>query len=270
MDTQYYEAMLRNHQGGSRGAEASWDDRAKSFGLEQKRSGMDNSGKITELMLKKGLLEGFDVLDVGGGTGRYAVPFAVHAQEVTVTDISSQMLECTRENAEGAGRANLRYEKLNWEEADLKALGWEKRFDLVFASMCPAVRSKSGMDKMSAASRGWCQINQLIEMTDNITQKLAQDLEVEKRYDPHNDRDAVQGIFNLLWLQGFEPEVTYLRETGQQLLSVEDAVQRYARRFGQASEMKGLNLKRLLESYADRDTITVDNRTMLTMILWKA
>ena len=43
LDEQYYEAMLRNHQRGRHDAEASWDDRAKSFGLEQKRNGMDNS-----------------------------------------------------------------------------------------------------------------------------------------------------------------------------------------------------------------------------------
>jgi len=270
MDTQHYEAMLKKHPGGGKSAEASWDSRAKTFGMQQKLHGMDNSGEVTSFLLKKGLLEGADVLDVGGGTGRYAIPFAAHAREVTVTDISAQMLECTKENAEAAGRSNLRYEKLNWEEAELRALGWEKRFGLVFASMCPAVRSKAGIDKMSAASGGWCHINQLIEMTDNISRKLAQELEVEKQYDPHNDRDALQGTFNLLWLKGYEPEIAYLREAGQQLLTVDEALSRYSRRFGAAAELKGADLKRLLEGYSQGGRVAVDNGTTLAMLLWKA
>ena len=269
MDTQFYEEMLRKHPRGNRDAEALWDSRAKSFDMGHKRSGMDNSEKVAQHLLEKGLLTDFDVLDVGGGTGRYAVPFAAHANTVTVADISTGMLECAKENAESARRGNLQYRKLSWDDADLKALGWEKRFDLVFASMCPSVRSKAGIDKMCASSKGWCQINQLIEMTDSISQKLTQDLELEEKYDPHNDRDAVQGTFNLLWLQGFDPEITYLKEAGRQVLSIEEAVQRYSRRFGQAEEMKGADLKRLLEGYADSGCIAVDTRTTLTMILWK-
>lgn len=269
MDTQLFEEMLKKHQQGNGNAEAAWDKRAKSFGETHKKSGTDNSKEVTRVLLDKGLIKEQEVLDVGGGTGRYAIPFAVHAKEVTMVDISTQMLEIAKRNAESAGQGNLKYIKLSWDDADLKALGWEKRFDLVFSSMSPAYRSKEGIEKMSAASRGWCQINQLIEMTDNITQKLEQDLAVEKKFNPHKDRDAVQGIYNLLWLQGFEPEITYLRETGQQVLSMEEAVQHYSRRFGKAAELKDADLKRLLEDYAGSDTIVIDSRSTLTKILWK-
>jgi 16S rRNA G966 N2-methylase RsmD len=262
--------MLKKHQQSSENAEAAWDMRAKSFGKALKKGGMDNSKEIVQALLNKGLLKEQEVLDVGGGTGRYAIPFAAHAKEVIMVDISTQMLEIARRNAENEGHSNLKYIKLSWEDADLKELGWEKRFDLVFSSMSPAYRSKEGIEKMTLASKGWCQINQLIEMTDDITQKLSQDLMVEKRYDPHNDRDAVQGIYNLLWVHGFEPEITYLKEVSQQVLSIEDAVQQYSRRFGKMAELKGADLKRLLKDYAGGDTISIDSRTTLAKILWKA
>ena len=268
MDTQLFEEMLKKNQQSNQNAEAVWDMKAKSFGEAHKKGGMDNSKEVTQVLLDQGLIKEQEILDVGGGTGRYAIPFAAHAKEVTMVDISTKMLEIAKSNAESEGHDNLKYIKLSWDDADLKALGWEKRFDLVFSSMSPAYRSREGIEKMSLASRGWCQINQLIEMTDNITQRLAQDLAVEKRYDPHNDRDAVQGIYNLLWLQGFEPEVTYLREASQQVLSIEEAVQRYTPRFGKAAGEKGTDIKRLIKDYADSDTIVIDSHTTLAKILW--
>lgn len=270
MDTQFYEMLLNKHEIGKQDAEASWDARAKEFREKQKSIKIDQTEKVTELLLKKGLIKGLDVLDIGGGTGRYAIPFAAHANEVTISDISGKMLAYAKESAENAKQDNLQYIKLSWQDADLKLLNWEKRFDLVFASMCPAIKSKAGIDKMSAASRGWCQINQLIEMTDNIAKRLSHELEISDRYDPHNDRDAVQGFFNLLWMQGFEPELTYLKDTAQQVLGVDEALSIYSHRFGDAAAKKGVDLKKLLGNYASDDGITVNNITTLAMILWRA
>ncbi|HOO28039.1 MAG TPA: class I SAM-dependent methyltransferase, partial [Lachnospiraceae bacterium] len=230
---------------------------------------IDHAGKVAGLLLEKGIIKDADVLDIGGGTGRYAVPFAEYAKEVTIADVSSQMMAYAKENAEKVDRRNLQYVRLNWEEADLKELGWEKRYDLVFASMCPAVMSGAGIEKMSAASRGRCQINQLFEMTDNISRRLAEELKIERNYDPHNDRDTVQGIFNVLWLQGLEPEITYLRDTKQQVLSVDEALPQYSHRFGKAALEKGIEIKSLLEQYAGGKDLTIESSAALAMICWK-
>ncbi|NCC69228.1 MAG: class I SAM-dependent methyltransferase [Clostridia bacterium] len=270
MNAHSYEEMLKKHHGDTQNAEASWDLRAKSFGEAHKKSGMDHSDKVTQLLLEKGVLANRNVLDIGGGTGRYAVPFAEKAREVTIADISTEMLKIAKNNAESAGRRNLQYVKLNWSDANLTALGWEKHFDLAFASMCPGVRSKEDLEKMCAASRGWCQINQFIEWKDNISEMLRQDLKVESFPDPHNDRDAVQAIFNLLWTKGYEPEISYQKEFGRQVLSVDEAMTHFLRIFGEAATENGVELRTLLAGYASGGSITMERQTTLSMILWKA
>ncbi len=270
MSEQFYETMLKKHQTDMHNAECVWDAKAKAFNRKQKKHGMNNSVKVTEFLLSKELLTNSEVLDIGGGTGRYAIVFAGHAKEVTVTDISAQMLALAKRNAEEMEQRNIQYIKTDWEKTDLKSMGWERRFDLVFASMCPAVKSRNGIDKMIAASKGWCQINQLIEMTDNITQSLTEDLKIEFKYDPHNDRSAVQGIFNLLWMQGFEPEISYIKDYKEQSFSIDEALMHYSRRFKKAAEEKCLDLKQLLLRYANDNQIIVKSRATLAMILWKA
>ena len=270
MDKQYYESLFTREYKNLPESEAYWNARAKDFRNTHHRIGEKHSGKMNEWLLGKGLLKGDDVLDIGGGTGRYAVPFAEYANEVTIADISTQMMAYAKENATNIGRDNLQYTKLNWEEANLNELGWEKRFDLVFASMCPAVRSVAGVDKMIAASRGYCQINQFTEMTDNITLKLAQDLGVDMSNEPHNDRNAVQGLFNMLWIRGLEPEIGYIKESNTRELMIDEVrFPPYFRGVKKVASEKGVTIKQLLEGYGTGDRITVESRVTLAMVLWK-
>jgi SAM-dependent methyltransferase len=269
LETQLFDKMLMKFHESGHNTEKSWDLRADSFNHAQQKNTTDNSIHVTTALLEKGLLRDQKVLDIGGGTGRYALPFSEYAEEVTIADFSAQMLDIAKRNAENAGRRNLQYIKLNWTDADLQELGWEKKFDLVFASMCQGVRSATGLRKMSSASKRWCQINQFIERKDSLSQKIMKDLRIDPPRDVHNNRDITQALFNLLWLDGFNPEITYLKEKSQQDLSIDEAVDRYSLHFGRAAEEKGGNLKQLIEGYADGDKIRIESRVTLSLILWK-
>jgi len=269
VDIQYYESLLKKHDANKFDPQARWDAHAAGFKERLKAAPNDHPQKTVMRLLGKDVLRG-RVLDIGGGTGRYAIPFAAHVGNVTVADISPEMLKITEDNAEATGRTNVRCVHLNWETANLQTLDWERRFDFTFASMCPAVMSKAGIDKMTASSRGWCQINQLIEMTDDLSQMLTKELAMEKAYDPHNDRDAVQGIFNLLWVQGFEPELTYFKDARIHAIPIDEAISRYTRRFGKAAAEKNIDLSQLLTNHIQGDKIIVTSKTTLALILWKA
>lgn len=272
MENARYEAMLQERSANvdAHAAEAKWDARADEFDHSQRTKGSELADRVTEMLLTKGLLKGFDVLDVGGGAGRYAVPFAAQANKVVMTDISGKMLERAKENATLAKRPNIEFVKLDWAAADVAASGWERRFDLVFASMCPAARSREGIDRMSLASRGYCLLNQMIESKDSVADLLKETLGLRPSYDPHNDRDSAQAFFNILWLQGFEPEVAYLKEREERSLSVEEAVSRYSRRFGEAAMEKGLDLRGFLAACAENGYVREKRRTTLALVLWRA
>ena len=61
---------------------------------------------------------GKSVLDVGGGSGRYALPLATRADKVTVVERSSDSLDLLRSRAEEAGIANITIINEPWEDAN--------------------------------------------------------------------------------------------------------------------------------------------------------
>ena len=70
-----------------------------------------------------------DVLDVGGGSGRYALPLATRARHVTVVEPSEDSVALLKERAGEAGITNLTVINASWEEAEAPSA------DIVLCSM---------------------------------------------------------------------------------------------------------------------------------------
>ena len=60
------------------------------------------------------------VLDVGGGTGRYAIPLASHAKHVTVVDSSAGSIEVLEGIAKEHGITNITTLATDWDAAELE------------------------------------------------------------------------------------------------------------------------------------------------------
>ena len=60
---------------------------------------------------------GTEVLDVGGGTGRYALPLATRAERVTVVERSAESIELLNSRAAEAGITNITVINEPWEDA---------------------------------------------------------------------------------------------------------------------------------------------------------
>ena len=63
------------------------------------------------------------------------------------------MIEFARENAEKEKVYNVSFDVLDWEDLDIEKSGLEKKFDIVFASMCPGISSKKAIENMIKASK---------------------------------------------------------------------------------------------------------------------
>ena len=61
---------------------------------------------------------GTEVLDVGGGSGRYALPLATRAKRVTVVEQSEDSVELLTSRAEEAGIDNITVINEAWEDAE--------------------------------------------------------------------------------------------------------------------------------------------------------
>ena len=64
---------------------------------------------------------GKDVLDVGGGAGRFALPLATRAERVTVVDPSADSVDLLKERATDAGIVNVTAINEPWEDANVPA-----------------------------------------------------------------------------------------------------------------------------------------------------
>lgn len=269
MDVNYYEQRLSRNQKLSSDAEMMWDGRAEQFSASQNKSGYQEAEEMSQILSELGMLDELSVLDVGGGSGRYAIPFAKRAKKVTMTDISSNMLKFAKENAEKQNLHNLEYVKVDWASIDLDEIGWNKKFDLVFASMCPAVRRKEGIDKMIAASKGYCNINQLVVTTDNLSEHIKNVIGEEQAYDPHNDRDSVECMFNILWLQGYDPEIRYIKRSKTKEYTVDEAITVFSGRLAKKVQDKGMNINKIIEDYSKKGMISVNSVSNLALISWE-
>ena len=269
MERQDYEAQLARPGAGGGQAETFWDGKAAAFNAAQQAETSPFVGRVTEFLQGQGLLSGASVLDVGGGSGRYALAFAKQAAAVTVTDISAQMLAFAKANAEQAGLQNLTCRKLDWAQADLAAEGLVGQFDLTFAAMCPALYVPAGLRNLCAASRGHSTVAQFIADTDTASDALQKQLGLPRGWDPHNDRAMVQTLFNLLWLDGKEPQLTYLHERANEVLTLPQAVQRYGHWYGEAARQQGHSLQQLLQAIATGDTVQADTHTTLALLWWR-
>ena len=269
MEKELYEKMLKAEPEDYGMVEAFWDNRAQEFNQNQQKEKTGFISGILTLLKEKGIFPGSEILDVGGGSGRYAIPFAENTRHVTVTDISSNMLALTEKNALEAGLHNLECRKLEWSGADIQALGWEKKFDLVFASMCPAIRNKRGFENMSLASGNYCLLNQFIKDTDSASQYLDQVLSVKRNSGPHNDRQSVQAFFNLLWLNGFNPEITYLHLDEDLELDYADAVKHYGLQYREYLENIDKTVDEFLKPLEYENKLKIKRQKTTALILWK-
>ena len=251
--------------------EKMWDSRAKEYSQAQKESGWENPTRLTELLHQKDLLTQNTVLDVGGGAGRYAIPFSFYAKRVVVTDISAQMLLEAESNAKLINASNLEYAKADWGTVDLPAIGWEHQFDLVFSSMCAAATTKEGLEKLCLVSKGWVLINRIIRMQDSLATHLVNNLAKQPIHDPHNDREIFATLFKQVWDLNYNPETFYFMESQNRTISLEQAYEWYAPRFLGQAEESGISLESLFESYAgtSKGQVKIEQTMAHALLLWK-
>lgn len=93
------------------------------------------------------------ILDIGCGNGRFGLELAKLAKSLTGTDISDQMLEQFSHSAKELGLNNIQLQCCDWLSFPAQS------FDIVFASMTPALNNKPAFLKaLKSFSQYFCYI----------------------------------------------------------------------------------------------------------------
>jgi len=226
---------------------------------------------VTDYLRAKGALNtDFSVLDIGCGPGVYALRFAPYVGRVVALDSAPQMCRVLTERAQSQGITNITPVNRAWEEIDLKETGWERKFDLVFASLTPAVGKPEGFLKMMAASRRYCCLVQFARGDRNPVLAELWPAVVGRR--GSGSWYGVHYPWNYLYSSGYLPEVHFIPNHWTEERPLADALAHYRRslqRFVTLTPAVERRLHRYLTAHSEGGIFRYTYRSYLAVLFWE-
>ncbi|WP_102400715.1 class I SAM-dependent methyltransferase [Haloimpatiens massiliensis] len=251
-----------------------WDLRAEDFNENstKKETQMRKLDLIEFLFSKGALNKENNILDIGCGPGKYSMEFAKIAESVMGVDISPKMIEYAEKNVKSQGLNNVSFKLIPWQNLNIEELGWNKKFDLSFASMSPAINSKETLLKMIETSKNYCFISGFVHRNNNIYDELSKKLFGQEQKNKKKVGNSIYCAFNILWNLGFHPEITYKDVVWRKECTVEKATESYILQFSkQGSDDKHLKekIKDYLETISKNDKIKETTKAKIAWMFWK-
>lgn len=194
-----------------------WNMRAWEFN-EQNRENCDDIQMILEKLGYNP--KGKSLLDIGCGPGKCSIRLSEVFEYVAGIDLSDEMIRHAKENAARAERNNATFYSMAWEKADLTKEGWRDHFHVVIASMTPAISSVGALEKMCKAGKELCILSSFVHRRD-LKVELEEHLGLRSPSDPFGNK--VYLAFNILWMWGYHPEVTYTHPKIRRESTLEEA-----------------------------------------------
>lgn len=149
-----------------------------------------------------------EVIDIGCGPGRFVAEFARQARWVTGVDLSPSMTRLGEIHCQEAGLKNVSFAVRDFKETTVGEMGWEKKFDLVYSSMTPAMSAFSSLEKMIQMSRAYC-CNSCCVLSQSTLEKALQEALGAENVQPAWDGQWFYTLVNLVWLMGYFPRTDY-------------------------------------------------------------
>lgn len=229
---QYYiDEWKKRKPSGMTHSGAEWDERAVGWMKELKedpvrRARSDKRVAATvDFLLRHGQLNPEDhVIDIGCGPGQFVTAFAEHAGKVTGTDISSMMCRYGEEFAASQNRSNVDFTVCDFKKTDIRALGWEKRFDLVFSSITPALSDYDSFRRAECMSRAWCFQSNFMKVEDSLSDAVIKEVCDASQMHSRSGLNSLIAMFNILTLEGCMPVVEYYKESYSGTEPVDDSM----------------------------------------------
>lgn len=161
------------------------------------------------------------ILDIGCGTGTYTLPLSRDAEAVTGLDDSDVMIERLTSSISLSGIRNVYPVKASWKDIDIKASAFEKAFDIVWASMTPAIKARQDFNKMERCSKKWCVYIGWGGKRENRLMEEIFELHGLKYGPPQ----GVEGAYDIVTQAGRTPSLDYFEAEWDWTGSVDEAIE---------------------------------------------
>ncbi len=221
---------------------------------------------VLDILQQKGALDKENVvIDIACGTGTYAVKMATKCKKVVCLDISSGMLKKLHEKARKLQLSNIETIQADWHAYDTS-----ERFDTVFVSMTPLLRSADNIKRFLELSRRFVAIVTWAGIRENqLLKELYQDIMGKELVQKGHDMIFP---FNYLYSLGYAPHLTFFNGCWQRVRPVEAQVENLIWRlelYRELSDEEKKKVRAKVESLSDQKglvSVTTRVRTCLMII----
>ncbi len=182
---------------------------------------------------------GCRVLDIGCGVGKYGSWLAGLGCEVTLTDLSGEMLRRAAENMASADTPWTAY-ACDFNEATGEEAVFSRGFDFVLSTMSPAIHDVETVRKMSAMSRGCCFLSRFESWEQPTRDALLREMGLAPRRMMEGLAEDVAAMLRAVEAAGYAPRVKTVPYCWSDERSPEDMADYLCRRYFEGEELAGL------------------------------
>ncbi|MBR0481277.1 MAG: class I SAM-dependent methyltransferase [Firmicutes bacterium] len=251
-----------------------WDASAKDYQNVYKLGLSEYNVSLIKYWEEKGLLRpGIRIIDIGCGVGRYGTYFAEIGCDVTLIDISSEMLKFAAEN--------MAPYKTPWKvyECNFGCMTGDEEvfnggFDLSISTMSPAIQTEEDIKRMAKITHGWCFISTFCEWKQPYRSKMLLETGIMDE-DGLSDFTEKGGLHMIEMVRSldFEPVVEYAPYCWSDERTPEEMACYMVRHFFFEDEDKDEKYKKLLDyskaAAGEKGTVSDKVETKVAWISWK-
>lgn len=184
-----------------------WDRMAENYQAVFRLGLNEYNSSLLCFWKEKGMLPpGARVLDIGCGVGRYGAYLAELGYDVTLTDISGEMLRHAAENMARYQTPWAIYQ-CDFREATGREPIFSGGFDLSISTMSPAVCDAETVRKMCALTHGWCFLARFQDWAQPFRDKLMRAMGREPTSAFHDLKGDVEAMIRAVEEAGCVPHV---------------------------------------------------------------
>lgn len=175
-----------------------WRDRAQEFDSHVRERWTKPDSSRDFILSRIDGNPGSTILDIGAGTGKWAILLAAHAKHVTALEPSPAMLDMLRANLVDKQIANVTVVPDRWPQASVEI----HDFTLCSHAMYGFADFEMFVRRMEAVTRHTCFLLMRIPILDSIMAEASTHLWGH----PHDSANAIVAL-NALWQMGIFPNV---------------------------------------------------------------
>jgi protein-L-isoaspartate O-methyltransferase len=191
------------------------------MGVQDRDKGEPSVNPFVEFMCREKIItKESTLLDIGAGMGDLDLELARYCGKVTALEPTRVCLDVLEKNASSAGLTNIETICDFWERFHT-----EKRYDVTFASMCPAICSVDELFRMEKMTGRTCCI---LTVTRGSVDKHRKTMMTELGIKPRGGMvsEALHYI-NALYLMGRQPNVKCITTRRSSSISAERVMEQY-------------------------------------------